>query len=67
MMNHQMVSSMSQLETIGLCFYVGVTMAVVHKELAEEELAEAKQGNIELHEVSRSTFLRVGFELEEQQ
>jgi len=42
-------------------------MVTVNKELAEEELAEAKRGDIQLHEMSRSTFLRVGFELEEQQ
>ena len=42
-------------------------MASVNKELVEEELADARQGEIQLHEVSQTTFLCVGFELEEQQ
>jgi len=46
---------------------IGTTMTQVSKELADEELAEEKRGDIQLHEVSRTTFLRVGLELEEQQ
>jgi hypothetical protein len=42
-------------------------MAQVNKELADEELGEEKRGDIRLHEVSQTTFLRVGLELEEQQ
>ena len=42
-------------------------MAVVHLELAEEELHAVKQGVIPIHNVSLNTFLHVGLELEEQQ
>jgi hypothetical protein len=43
------------------------TTTQVHKELAKEELEEAKQGEIQVHEITPATFLRYGFELEEQQ
>lgn len=42
-------------------------MANVHAKLAAEELEAAKRGEASLHEMSPHTFLRVGFELEEQQ
>jgi hypothetical protein len=42
-------------------------MASVRLELAQEELNEAKQGAIQIHDVSINTFLQVGLELEEQQ
>jgi hypothetical protein len=68
MKNPQMVSpNYIKKYTDPVCVFSGTTMANVNKELAEEELAEASRGEIQLHEVSRTTFLRVGFELEEQQ
>jgi len=42
-------------------------MAQIRCELAEEELEKAKHGSAPIHEVSPSTFLQVGLELEEQQ
>jgi hypothetical protein len=45
----------------------GSTQAQVNKELAQEETEDARRGDIQVHEVSPNTFLRVGFELEEQQ
>jgi hypothetical protein len=43
------------------------TAAQVTKELAQEEVDEAKRGDIQLHEITPASFLRTGFELEEQQ
>jgi hypothetical protein len=43
------------------------TTAQVNKELAKEELEEVKRGDFQLHEITPATFLRYGFELEEQQ
>jgi hypothetical protein len=43
------------------------TATQVNKELAQEELDEALRGDIQLHEVTPASFLRTGFELEEQQ
>jgi hypothetical protein len=43
------------------------TTVQVNNELAQEEVQEATRGDIQLHEVTPATFLRVGLELEEQQ
>jgi hypothetical protein len=43
------------------------TATQVYNELAQEELDEAKRGDIQLHEITPASFLRTGFELEEQQ
>ena len=48
-------------------FKLAVTMAQVHQQLAEEELAGAKLGEITAHEVSLGTFISTGLELEEYQ
>ncbi|KAI0059388.1 hypothetical protein BV25DRAFT_1785942, partial [Artomyces pyxidatus] len=45
----------------------GSAMNNVRLELAEEEAAEASRGIASLHDMSASTFLNVGLELEEQQ
>lgn len=47
--------------------FPGSTAVAVQKELADEEVAEVSRGDIQLHEVTPATFLRVGLELEEQQ
>jgi hypothetical protein len=49
------------------CFVIGTTIAQVHKELALEEVEEARRGIIHSHETTPNTFLKVGLELEEQQ
>jgi hypothetical protein len=46
---------------------LAVTSAQVRKQLAEEERAAAKLGEIYAHDVSPSTFIHVGLELEEYQ
>jgi hypothetical protein len=48
-------------------YNIGTTIAQVNKELALEEVEEARRGVIYLHDVSPNAFLRVGLELEEQQ
>jgi hypothetical protein len=47
--------------------FSGTTIAQVHKELALEEVDEARRGVIHLHDTTPNTFLKVGLELEEQQ
>jgi hypothetical protein len=42
-------------------------MTQVKTELTLEELSDAKQGILPLHDMSPNTFLSIGFELEEQQ
>jgi hypothetical protein len=42
-------------------------MAQVRLELAEEELADARSGSDNLHDVSPNKFLQQGLDLEEQQ
>ena len=46
---------------------LAVTSAQVRKQLAEEEAAVADLGNIPIHDVSPSTFIHAGLELEEYQ
>jgi len=46
---------------------IGTTMAEVINEVMKEELEQAKRGDIQVHEISRGTFLHVGFELEDLQ
>jgi hypothetical protein len=50
-------------------YHIGlaVTSAQVRKQLAEEEAGAASLGNILIHEVSPSTFIHTGLELEEYQ
>ena len=42
-------------------------MAQVRLEVAEEEMGRIAQGQAPIHEVSPSTFLQLGLDLEEQQ
>ena len=44
-----------------------ITISDIRRELAAEEAAGALRGETQLHEVSASTFLMTGIELEEQQ
>ena len=48
-------------------YTIGTTIAQVNKELALEEVEEARHGVIYLHDVSPNTFLCIGLELEKQQ
>jgi hypothetical protein len=54
-------------KTYGIFIITGTTIAQVHKELALEEVEDARRGVIYLHDISPNTFLKVGLELEEQQ
>jgi len=44
-----------------------MTLVQVRKQLGEEELAAAKLGEIPIHDVSPSTFIHMGLELQDQQ
>jgi hypothetical protein len=46
---------------------LAITSAQVRKQLAEEEAAASSLGEIAVHDVSPSTFIHTGLELEEYQ